>query len=306
MHNCCVGIARFTGIVQFSRLPAEIHRNSSRSIRIVQSPEPPNDTIPVAERVPMPASRRRIIAEVLLVLGLSLGASAVYSIVDIVNRTTQAKPLSQQTATLNGSLSPRPTFDLIYQLLGLFFDIVPVLLVVFLLWQSARPHLGRLGVDFARPGRTVLAGFGLALLIGIPGIGVYLGSKALGIGVTVVASTAETFWWSTAVLILSALRAALQEEIIVIGYLFARLRDLHLRPWTIILSAAILRGSYHLYQGFGAFVGNFAMGVLFGWLYARYGRVLPLVIAHFVIDAAIFVGYPWAAATFPQAFGAVK
>ena len=53
-----------------------------------------------------------------------------------------------------------------------------------------------------------------------------------------------------------------------------------------------------LYQGFGAFVGNIAMGVLFGWLYSRTGRVLPLVIAHFAIDAAIFVGYPWAAATF--------
>ena len=66
----------------------------------------------------------------------------------------------------------------------------------------------------------------------------------------------------------------------------------------------MLRGTYHLYQGFGSFVGNFAMGVLFGWLYTRYGRVLPLVIAHFVIDAAMFVGYPWAARSrypFPRA-----
>lgn len=45
------------------------------------------------------------------------------------------------------------------------------------------------------------------------------------------------------------------------------------------------------------------MGVLFGWLYVRFGRVLPLVIAHFLIDAAIFVGYPWAAASFPGLFG---
>ena len=71
----------------------------------------------------------------------------------------------------------------------------------------------------------------------------------------------------------------------------------------IILSTAVLRGTYHLYQGFGAFVGNFAMGVLFGWLYTRYGRLLPLVIAHTLIDTAIFVGYPWAAATFPGLFG---
>ena len=88
-----------------------------------------------------------------------------------------------------------------------------------------------------------------------------------------------------------------------LGYLFARLRDVGWGKWQIILGAALLRGSYHLYQGFGGFVGNVIMGVIFGWLYTRWGRVLPFVIAHVVIDAAIFVGYPWAAATFPALFG---
>ena len=253
-----------------------------------------------AETVP---AQRRIIAEILIVLGLSLGASAVYSIVSIVNRVTITKPLSSQIATLNGSLSDRPIFDLIYQFLAIFFDLVPVALVVFLLWQSARPHLSRLGVDFARPGRDTLLGLGLALAIGLPGIAVYLGSKAIGIGVIVVPSALDTYWWTVPILVLSAVRAGLQEEIIVIGYLFARLRGLGWKTWPIILIAATLRGSYHVYQGFGAFVGNFAMGVLFGWLYSRYGRVLPLVIAHFVIDTAIFVGYPWASSAFPGLFG---
>ncbi len=251
-------------------------------------------------------SRARLKAEILLVLGLSLGASAVYSIVAIVNRVTLSKPLSAQTATLNGSLSSRQAFDFIYQFLAIFFDLVPVALVCFLLWRAATPHLSRLGIDFQRPGRDAAIGVGLALVIGIPGIGVYLGSRALGIGVTVDPSAGQTYWWSIGILLLSALRAGLQEEVIVIGYLFARLHDLGWRPWPIILAAAALRGSYHLYQGFGAFVGNFAMGALFGWLYNRYGRLLPLVIAHSVIDAAIFVGYPWAAATFPGVFGITK
>lgn len=250
-----------------------------------------------------PPSRRRIIAEILIVLGVSLGASAVYSVVSIVNSVTLTKPLSSQTATLNGSLSNRQVFDFIYQFLAIFFDLVPVALVAFLLWQAARPHLGRLGIDFRRPGRDAILGLALALAIGIPGIGVYLGSKAIGIGVTVVPSAIDTYWWTVPILVLSALRSALQEEVIVIGYLFARLRDLGWKTWPIIFLAAGLRGSYHLYQGFGAFAGNFAMGVLFGWLYARYGRVVPLVIAHFLIDAAIFVGYPWAASAFPALFG---
>ena len=251
----------------------------------------------------MPETPRRIRAEIAIVLALSLGASAVYSVVSIVNRLTREEALSQQTATLNTSLSPRPTFDLIYQVLAVAFDLVPVALVVFLLWQASRPHLGRLGIDFTRVGRDSLGGVALVAAIGIPGLAVYLGGRALGISVDVVPTALDTYWWTVPVLLLSALRAGLTEEVIVIGYLYARLGDLGWGRWRIIVCAALLRGSYHLYQGFGAFIGNFAMGIAFGWLYTRFGRLLPLVIAHFLLDAAIFVGYPWAAATFPELFG---
>ncbi len=248
---------------------------------------------------PVPPSRRRLWGEILIVLGLSLGASAVYSVVAIANRLTQEVALGQQTATLNAPLSSREVFDLIYQFLGIFFDLVPVALVGFLLWQAGRPHLARLGIDFRQPGRDALRGVVLAIAIGIPGIGLYLAGRALGITVNVVPTALDQYWWTVPILLLSAARAGITEEVIVVGYLFARLRDLGWGRWTIILSTALLRGTYHLYQGFGAFVGNIAMGVLFGWLYSRTGRSLPLVIAHVAIDAAIFVGYPWAAATFP-------
>lgn len=246
--------------------------------------------------------RGRTVAEILLVLGVSLGASAVYSIVEIVDLSTRKTSLSHQSAALNTSLSSRPAFDLIYQFLGLFFDVVPVALVAFLLWQVARPHLGRLGLDLRHPGKDLGVGVLLAIIIGAGGIGVYLGGRALGITVDVSADGLGAYWWTVPILLLSALRAALQEEIIVVGYLFARLRELGWNTWLIIVATSILRGSYHLYQGFGAFVGNFAMGMLFGWLYNRYGRVLPLVIAHFLIDAAIFVGYSWAVSAFPRLF----
>jgi membrane protease YdiL (CAAX protease family) len=249
------------------------------------------------------ASPRRIRWEVAIVLGLSLGASAVYSVVSIVNRMTLEQALGDQSASLNTSLSPRPTFDLIYQVLGVFFDLMPVALVVFLLWQAGRPHLGRLGIDGTRPVRDGLGGVALAAAIGIPGLAVYLGGRALGISVDVNPAALDAYWWTVPVLILSALRAALTEEVIVVGYLYARLRDLGWGQWKIIVGAALLRGTYHLYQGFGAFVGNFAMGLLFGWLYTRFGRLMPLIVAHFVLDAAIFVGYPWAADTFPALFG---
>ncbi|MHB1234383.1 MAG: CPBP family intramembrane glutamic endopeptidase [Microbacteriaceae bacterium] len=248
-------------------------------------------------------SRRRIRAEIAIVLGLSLGASAVYSIVSIIDRLTVAKPLASQTATLNSPLSSRPLFDLTYQLLGIGFALVPVALVAYLLWQPSRPHLARLGVDASRPWRDGFGGLGLALAIGVPGLGVYLLGRSLGLTVHVIPTALDAYWWTVPVLVLSALRAGLLEETIAIGYLFARLGEAGWGRWRIIVFSAVLRGSYHLYQGIGSFFGNVAMGLLFGWLYSRYGRVLPLVIAHTLIDTATFVGYPWAAAAFPGLFG---
>jgi len=247
--------------------------------------------------------RGKIWAEISIVLALSLGASAIYSVVSITNRLTRVEPLSQQTATLNSSLSARPNFDLIYQVLGITFDLAPVALVAFLLWSASRPRLSRLGIDFTRPGRDSLSGVGLALAIGIPGIAVYLVGRELGLSVTVIPAALDQYWWTVPVLLLSALRAGITEEVIVIGYLYARLGDLGWGKWQIIISTALLRGTYHLYQGIGAFIGNIAMGLLFGWLYTRYRRVLPLVIAHTLIDAAVFVGYAWAAVTLPDLFG---
>jgi uncharacterized protein len=249
-----------------------------------------------------PLSRGRIYGEILIVLGVSLGASAVYAILQLIDLSTRTASLAHQSTAINTPQSDRQYLDLSYQLYDIVFALVPVVLVCYILWQSTRPHLARLGVDFRRPELDVGVGILLAVVIGIGGIGVYLGGRALGITVNVSADSLTTYWWTIPVLLLSALRAALQEEFIVIGYLYARLRQLGWGKWTIILATAVLRGSYHLYQGYGAFVGNFIMGLIFGWLYTRYGRLLPFVIAHFLIDAAIFVGYSWAAAAFPHLF----
>ena len=252
-------------------------------------------------------ARTRLWWEVAIVLGLSLGQSAVYSIVTIVDRATQSTPLSQQTAQVNPTQSNREVFDFLYQVLDNLFPLFAVALVIFLLWQPGRSGFRRIGFDLTRPGRDLGAGALLFLAIGIPGILFYALTRQLGITVTVQASTLDAHWWTVPVLILAALRAGLQEEVIVVGYLFTRLRQLGwgegaLGKWAIILSAALLRGSYHLYQGFGPFVGNAVMGVVFGWCYTRWGRVMPLVVAHTIIDIVSFVGYPLAVAWWPDIF----
>jgi membrane protease YdiL (CAAX protease family) len=248
-------------------------------------------------------SRGRTWAEIGIVLGLSLGASALYSIVVVIDRSTRAAALSTQTATLNDSVSDRQVFDLVYQLLGILVDLMPVALVCYLLWQTARPHLARLGLRFDRSARDAGLGLALALAVGIPGLAFYFFARSIGISVSVVPTALDDYWWTIPILLLSAARSALEEELIAIGYLFARLTELGWGRWQMIIGSALLRGSYHLYQGYGAFIGNLVMGIAFGWLYTRHGRLLPLVVTHFALDAAVFVGYPWAAATFPALFG---
>ncbi|WP_460004595.1 CPBP family intramembrane glutamic endopeptidase [Microbacterium xylanilyticum] len=248
-------------------------------------------------------SRRRLRWEIAIVLALGLGQSAVYSVVQLVDRFSRSTPLAQQTATLNPALSDRQVFDLVYQLLGIGFSVVPVLLVCFLLWLPTRPHLGALGLDGRRVGRDAGWGAVLVLAIGVPGLGLYIAGRLTGLFVAVDPGAQSAYWWTIPVLLLSAARAATEEEFVVLGYLFARLRQLGWGPWTIVLATSALRATYHLYQGPGAFIGNLGMGLLFGALFLRSGRLLPFLVAHFLIDAAAFVGYPWAATTWPALFG---
>jgi len=79
--------------------------------------------------------------------------------------------------------------------------------------------------------------------------------------------------------------------VIVIGYLLTRLRQLGVGGTRALAYSSVLRGAYHLYQGFSAGLGNLAMGVVFGIVWRRSGRLWPLIVAHGLIDTVAFVGY---------------
>ena len=241
--------------------------------------------------------RSRVRAEIWIVLGLSIGQSAVYAVVNIVARLTAETPLGRQSATLNASRSERPYLDLVYQLLSIGFKILPVALALYLLSKPGRRAVHRVGLDLVRPVRDMGVGVALAALIGIPGLGLYALGRALGITVEIRAAALDTHWWVVPVLILSALANGLLEEVVAVGYVVERLEELGRRPMTIVLTSSVLRGSYHLYQGIGPFFANLAMGLVFAEYYRRRRRTMPLVVAHTLLDVVAFVGYALLPAT---------
>lgn len=248
-------------------------------------------------------------AEVLLVAGVSLGQSAVYAAVRLADMLTRA-PLKDSTAGLNHSQSTREVFDLVYQLLGIGFTLVPVALALYLMWLDGqgsvleRLGLGRgvgrgsgggSGSDGAlRGGRREAWGdawraVALFVLIGAGTLVVYAAGRALGVTAQISTNNLNAAWWTAPVLLLQAVKNGVLEEVLLLGFFWDRLEKLRWSPWAIIVGLAVFRGSYHLYQGFGPFVGNVLMGLIFGWLYMRRRRVMPFVGAHFLLDAVGFL-----------------
>ncbi len=236
--------------------------------------------------------RRTLRSETLLVLALSLGASAVSSLISFTGALTRPGGLKDQAANLNASHAPgRPWLDLSWQVFGIATALVPVFLVAHLLLREGAPGLRAVGLDRDRPGFDLTRGAGLAAAIGGTGLLFYLGVRAAGFNLTVVPESLPDVWWKIPVLVASAVQNAVLEEVVVVGYLLRRLGQLGWTPAAALAASAVLRGSYHLYQGVGGFLGNMVMGVVFVLLYRRWGRVGPLVAAHALIDTVAFVGY---------------
>jgi len=228
--------------------------------------------------------------EIFAVFAVSLGASGLNALLHLVGSLLASRPLAGQQALLVGSLAANHWLDLALQLASVAETLAPVLLVLYLMARSGEPP-SAIGLDGSQPGKDAARGAVLAAVIGGTGLGLYLAAFRLGVSLNVVPEQLPALWWRIPVLLLNAVQNGLLEEVLVIGYLLLRLDQLGWRPGRAIALSAALRGSYHLYQGLGGFVGNAAMGVVFALLYRRWGRVTPLIVAHSLIDAGAFIGY---------------
>lgn len=234
--------------------------------------------------------RRRLIIEIILVLAVTFGMSGLRSLLRLIDAYLTA-PLNEQSTTLVQPASSVSWLDLALQLTSAGTLVAWGALAWFLL-----------GSRWCWPKwNNVAHGAGLAAAIGLPGLAFYVAAVNLGLSKVVVPTTdavqipASLVW---------AFANGFGEEVVVVAYLVTRLGQLGWTPWQVVAASAVLRGSYHLYQGVSAGAGNIVMGIVFAgyFLWRNKGNksasadwiapVWPLVLAHFFIDAVAFVGYP--------------
>jgi membrane protease YdiL (CAAX protease family) len=237
-----------------------------------------------------PDQRRLARWELWLVFGITIGLSGLRSALSLVQSLLRTTPLDKQHVALNAPAATNQYVDMALQLSYAWQLVGWGLLGAYLLVRAGL-RLRDIGLDRTRPGRDAALGAGLAALIGIPGLGLYLLAHAHGLALTVQPSTLAGTWWRLPVLIVSAAGNAFAEEVLLTGYLLTRLRRLDWSANGAVAVSALLRGCYHLYQGFGGGLGNLVMGVVFGRVWQRTGRLWALVGAHTLLDVVAFVGY---------------
>ncbi|MCU1641002.1 MAG: family intrarane metalloprotease [Nocardia sp.] len=233
--------------------------------------------------------RRAIRLEIAVVLVITFGLSGASAALSLLESALSPGGVGGQTVALNPSRAAQSTIDLLFQLLSVARLLGWAALGLYLLWRSGiGPKL--IGLARLHWRSDVLPGLVLAAVIGIPGLCLYLVAHALGISVTIVPGSLD-HWWRLPVLVLSAWANSAAEEVLVVAYLITRLRALGWSEDRSLLASALLRGSYHLYQGIGGGIGNLVMGLIFGRYWQRTNRLSPLLLAHALIDTIAYLGY---------------
>ena len=223
-------------------------------------------------------------AELLIVLTLTFGISGVRAVLNLINSLAAPQRLDEQSVTLNSSQSSLAWVDMGLQLCSAAVLFSYGALALFLLAKDGF-------VPRAHRARDWLEGAGLAALIGIPGLALYVAAVHFGWSKEVIPGDFANAWVEIPVSLLKAAANAFAEETVVVMWLMTRLRQARWSLPATLAASSILRGSYHLYQGVSPGFGNIIMGLIYGYYYHHTGRVWPLVIAHFLIDAVAFVGY---------------
>jgi membrane protease YdiL (CAAX protease family) len=234
--------------------------------------------------------------EVLAVLLVSLGMSGIYALLYFIRAEVTVQGGIGATTTspiASGAASAHVLLDFLDDLADVLNGLAPAFLAIVLLLRSPAGRGLGVGLDLSRWRREIAQGAGFTALIGIPGLGLIYLARQLNLNANLDVVDFPDVWYRVPMLLLDAAQNGILEEIVVVAFMLTRLRQLGWSDSRALGASALLRGSYHLYQGLGGFFGNMVMGVIFGWWFQRTRRVVPLATAHFLLDAVSFVGYTY-------------
>lgn len=152
-----------------------------------------------------------------------------------------------------------------------------------LLWIVVKKEqlpLSSIGLTFERPWRAILIGLGYTILFFALLVGVLALYQALGVKYGEGASIAHAL----PVALLTVIRAGISEEIFYRGYLLERIEGLSGSKLIAGLISVIAFAGFHYSQGWPGIVIAGVLGAAMTGLYWWKRALLPLIIAHFMVD----------------------
>jgi membrane protease YdiL (CAAX protease family) len=192
--------------------------------------------------------------------------------------------------SVSAAMSPLPPVPFTGAgLFGLLLIEIPILVVI-------GTFLGLRGWTFARLGplpawRDVLPGLSLTLATALMFWLLQVVVPSFGLSVPRVEDAvpiSDGLGWP--IVLSASLVNGFFEEVLVCGYLITALRDKR-GMWAAIHLSTAIRTAYHLYQGSVGVISNVPMGLIYAWVYARTGRLWPLVVAHVLLDLWALAAY---------------
>jgi membrane protease YdiL (CAAX protease family) len=169
----------------------------------------------------------------------------------------------------------------------MFLSWSPVLVIAYLLVRSGEGWSGIgltrfRGVD-ARQGLALwVASFVLVLVLAQ--VFRYFGQREVDFLPDVL-----PLWFRVIQAVLIAATAGATEEIVVRGYAQTRLEQLRAPTAVIVLLPTALWGVLHVYQGLGAALTIFCLGLMYAVYFHRTRRLWPLILAHALFDGTQLV-----------------
>jgi membrane protease YdiL (CAAX protease family) len=219
---------------------------------------------------PPPSSPGMLRRELALVLLLAFAPSALGLLFLALD--------PQSTAEVEAGLAP----SVIGIVIQLFLSWSPVLVIGYLLARNREGWPG-IGLTRLRPGDLAM---GALLWVASFVVVLVLAWVFQSFGQREVDFLPEDLplWFQALQAVLIAVTAGVTEEIVVRGYAQTRLEQLRASTTVILVLPTALWGVFHVYQGLGAALTIFGLGLMYAWYFQLTRRLWPIILAHVLFD----------------------